>query len=57
MFPPLCFIDESKSKVDEETTEKEMKMVLDNEEYDCINNSNKHKIKVKFKIFELLGKK
>lgn len=57
MFPPLCFIDESKSKVDEEATEKEMKMVLDNEEYDCINNSNKHKIKVKFKIFKLLGKK
>lgn len=57
MFPPLCFIDESKAKVDEKITEKEMKMVLDNEEYDCINNSNKKNIKFKFKVAELFNKK
>lgn len=53
MFPPLCFADITKVEVDEQKAEKEMKTVLNDEEYDFINNkSGKSKIKVKSKIVE-----
>lgn len=56
MFPPLCFVDATKTEVNEKKTEKEMKTVLNDEEYNSINNSNKNKLKVKFKVVEILNK-
>lgn len=39
MFPPLCFTDITKGNIEDEKTEKEMKSVLTNEEYELINNN------------------
>lgn len=53
MFPPLCFADITKVEVDEKKAEQEMKTVLNDDEYDFINNkSSKSKIKIKSKIAE-----
>ncbi|GAA0125905.1 stage II sporulation protein R [Clostridium sp. CTA-19] len=38
MFPPLCFVDVEQGKVAYQETEKEMKEVLDDKEYDMVNN-------------------
>lgn len=38
MFPPICFVDVTKGAVAYEETEKEMKEVLNDEEYNMINN-------------------
>lgn len=63
MFPPLCFIDITKGQVAYNETEKEMKSVLTENEYNIIDNgmnnnknsNNKEKnIKMKFKIFEIV---
>jgi stage II sporulation protein R len=63
MFPPLCFIDVTKGEVSNKETEKEMKKVLNNKEYNLINNTvdinNKDdksntQIIVKFKIVEVI---
>jgi stage II sporulation protein R len=69
MFPPLCFIDITKGEVSQKETEKTMKKVLTEQEYEAVDNSkpiekasehirqdeNKedNKIIIKFKIVEL----
>lgn len=50
MFPPLCFVDETYSIVDESSGEK-LKTLLTEEEYNTIINK-KTPIKVKFKLLE-----
>ncbi|ERI94837.1 stage II sporulation protein R [Clostridiales bacterium oral taxon 876 str. F0540] len=61
MFPPLCFIDITKGEVSYKETEKAMKTVLTEKEYEAIDNTqspndNNNKIIVKFKIVELFNK-
>lgn len=50
MFPPLCFVDETYSVVDEASGEK-LKNVLTEEEYNTLINK-KTPIKIRFKLFE-----
>lgn len=52
MFPPLCFVDETYSIVDETSGEK-LKTLLNEEEYNTLINK-KTPIKVKFKLLETL---
>ena len=52
MFPPLCFVDETYSVVDESSGNK-LKNVLTEEEYNALINK-KTPIKIKFKIFDRL---
>lgn len=54
MFPPLCFVDETYSVVDEESEEK-LKHLLTEEEFDELKNS-KVPIKIKFKLLETIKK-
>lgn len=69
MFPPLCFIDITKGEVSKKETEKTMKSVLSEKEYRAVDNSintiegtnqektqDERKVKVKFKILELVSK-
>lgn len=49
MFPPLCFVDETYSIVDEETDE-QLKYVLTEEEYETLI-TNRTPVKVKFKLW------
>lgn len=56
MFPPLCFVDEQSGMIDEKT-DKQLKSVLTEEEYDLVMGKNKKEvsnIKFKFKIIEVL---
>lgn len=50
MFPPLCFVDETYSVVDEDSNKK-LKHLLTEDEYDTLIN-HKKPIKIKFKIWE-----
>lgn len=43
MFPPICFVDITKGEVAYEETEKEMKSVLNEEEFNMVDNTNKEK--------------
>lgn len=43
MFPPICFVDITKGEVAYEETEKEMKSVLNEEEFSMVNNTNNNK--------------
>ena len=55
MFPPLCFIDDQNGIIDEKT-DKKLKEVLTQEEYDLIMAKNKNEVKnleFKFKITEV----
>ena len=52
MFPPLCFVDETYSIVDEDANEKLLQLLSD-EEYETLI-SNKVPVKVKFKLLEEL---
>jgi stage II sporulation protein R len=54
MFPPLCFVDDTYSVVDEET-DKQLKHLLTEEEYDTLVKQKKP-IKIKFKLWEALKK-
>jgi stage II sporulation protein R len=58
MFPPLCFVDETYSIVDEASGDKLMNLLTE-EEYDSLVSS-KTPVKIRFKLFdrikELLGK-
>ncbi|GAA0121251.1 MULTISPECIES: stage II sporulation protein R [Clostridium] len=67
MFPPLCFVDVTKGSIAYEETEKQMKEVLDEKEYDKVNNlsndnqgvnlvdnSNDDNIVIKSKAFEMI---
>ncbi|WP_446898284.1 stage II sporulation protein R [Clostridium sp. LBM24168] len=64
MFPPLCFVDISKGQISYDSTEKEMKSVLNEKEYNSVDNgiehSNTHeaskKIKIRFKIVDFIKK-
>ena len=56
MFPPLCFVDEQSSIIDTET-DKKLREILTEEEYELIAQNNKkqvNKVEVKFKIVEIL---
>ncbi len=53
MFPPLCFVDISKSSV-AQSSKNELENILTEEEYGIVVNSQKdNSFKVKFKIVEL----
>ena len=55
IFPPLCFIDDQNGIIDEKT-DKKLKEVLTEEEYDLIMAKNKNEVKnleFKFKITEV----
>lgn len=41
MFPPLCFVDVSKGQISYNETEKEMKEVLTEKEYNMVDNTKK----------------
>lgn len=52
MFPPLCFVDETYSIVDE-SSGKKLKYLLTEEEYNALTNK-KTPVKVKFKLLEAI---
>lgn len=52
MFPPLCFVDETYSIVDEDTQE-QIKYLLTEEEYEALR-AKKVPVKVKFKILDAI---
>lgn len=54
MFPPLCFVDETYSIVDEDT-EEQLKHLLTEEEYESLKDQDVP-IKIKFKILESIEK-
>lgn len=65
MFPPLCFVDESKAQVEYDKTEERIKasekqsdlqseLKLDENNHDKQSEDDKNKIEVKFKIVEIL---
>lgn len=54
MFPPLCFIDVTKGEVAKSKTEAEMKRVLDQEEFDFVNNESDN-VQLKFKAAEIFN--
>lgn len=54
MFPPLCFVDETYSIVDEEGEEK-LEMLLTEEEFYALKNKDTP-IKIKFKLIEIIKK-
>ena len=57
MFPPLCFVDITKGNVSYEKTEKELKTVLSDDEYNLVDNTvNNKQIVVKFKLVEIFSK-
>jgi stage II sporulation protein R len=56
MFPPLCFVDITKGDVAFEKTERDMKSVLSEDEYELIDNTKDNKeIIVKFKVIEIFS--
>ncbi len=56
MFPPLCFVDITKGNVSYQKTEKEMKTVLSDDEYNLVDNTvSSKKIVVKFKLGEIIS--
>jgi stage II sporulation protein R len=56
MFPPLCFVDITKGDVAFEETERDMRAVLSEDEYELIDNTNDNKeIIVKFKLAEIFS--
>lgn len=56
MFPPLCFVDITKGNVSYQKTEKEMKTVLSDDEYNMVDNTvSGKKIVVKFKLEEIFN--
>lgn len=54
MFPPLCFVDETYSIIDEKT-DQQLKFLLTEEEYDTLR-SKKVPVKVKFKLWDYIKK-
>lgn len=56
MFPPLCFVDETYSVVDEKS-QKKLKHLLTEEEYNTLTKQGKPvKVKYKFKIWDSIKK-
>jgi len=68
MFPPLCFIDITKGEVSYKETERAMKQVLSEKEYEEVDNTNliskvekgekntSEKLEIRFKIFDEIKK-
>lgn len=57
MFPPLCFVDMSKGQVSYDENEKQMKRVLNDEEYGMVDNtSDNQTVEVRFKIWDEIKK-
>ena len=69
MFPPLCFVDISRGQASYKKTEKEMKTVLNQKEYNSVdngienlnnnkknndNNVKDNNIEVRFKILDIV---
>ena len=56
MFPPLCFVDESKAEVQYDKTEESLTKAEKKDKVDSNNNieTSKQKIQYKFKIVEIL---
>ena len=55
MFPPLCFVDISKGEPAYEENEKNMKEVLDDEEYNLVDGTKKEEeVTFGFKIVEII---
>ncbi|MBE7038419.1 MAG: stage II sporulation protein R [Ruminococcaceae bacterium] len=52
MFPPLCFVDASTPKMDDDAL-KILKDTLSEDEYNLITNSDNANIEIKFKIYEM----
>lgn len=52
MFPPLCFVDVSTGIVPE-SSKKEMKENLNDEEYELISKTDSSEVKFKFKLIEI----
>ena len=55
MFPPLCFVDINNGITDKKT-EKNLKKVLTQKEYNMIVADNSNNVKLKFKIVEIIEK-
>ena len=56
MFPPLCFVDDQNGVIDEKT-DKKLKEILTQEEYDLImakEKTEQQNLKIKFKITEVI---
>lgn len=56
MFPPLCFVDDQNGVIDEKT-DKKLKEILTQEEYDLImakDKTDQQNLKIKFKITEII---
>lgn len=54
MFPPLCFVDVTKGEVADKETSAEMKKVLNDDEFNYVDNEN-NKVEFKFKIVEIFN--
>lgn len=54
MFPPLCFVDETYSIIDEDS-ELKLKYLLTEDELDLLKN-NKVPIRIRFKLFDAIKK-
>lgn len=55
MFPPLCFVDLAKGELAEKETESSMKRVLNDKEYETVNNRPEEKtVVVRFKVLEIV---
>lgn len=51
MFPPMCFIDVTKGKIEEDKSKEELDAVIENANRSQNNDTNN--IKIKFKILEI----
>lgn len=56
MYPPLCFVDSTYSIVPD-SSRKELKYVLTEEEYNALFSKKGAKVKVKFKLFTFFNKR
>ena len=60
MFPPLCFVDESKAEVEYDKVEEEIKKQQNHKEENLENddedsdNSNDNNVQIKFKFAEVI---
>jgi stage II sporulation protein R len=55
MFPPLCFVDLAKGELAEKETESSMKRVLNDKEYETVNNRPEGRtVVVRFKVLEIV---
>lgn len=55
MFPPLCFIDITRGKIDKKS-EETLRRALDDESIETFNKINRNKIQLKFKSVEVFSR-